>query len=344
MKYEEYRNNIHEMFEYMPEFCEDYYNERRIYITDKTQFDYISKLKIFLIYLCDTHPEFTGKKLKDIDASDLAALKRKDIVKFMSWLLDKKKYKSSSATNSSTTVMNYLSAISTYYSFFIKEGYTDENPVKAIERKKPDDKELIYLNNEQLEAFLYTVDTGAGLSEKSLSDFNSKTCYRDQCIIQLLRTTGIRVSELVGLDIADIDLNNSSISVQRKGNDEDTVYISDTTREMLKDYLENERIKYQSVDSLQPLFLSSKGKNAGTRLSVRSVERLVKKFAKASGIRNADKITPHKLRSTFAMMSLDTTGNVELVRTQLGHKSLTSTQHYVQSGNKQKFEHRNDID
>ena len=119
----------------------------------------------------------------------------------------------------------------------------------------------------------------------------SNSAIRDATILMVLFDTGIRVSELVGLDLDDIDFKHHSLKVVRKGNKEDSVNFSDATEELLKGYLE-ERKTYQPVDDEYALFLVSIGKYKGERISVRSVEKLVKKYAMASGVPNASKISP----------------------------------------------------
>ncbi len=139
--------------------------------------------------------------------------------------------------------------------------------------------------------------------------------------------TGIRVSELVGLDLKDIDLNRCRISVQRKGGNIDLVYFSDDTKDLIVDYMAV-RKKIAKSDAFIVSFV---GNNKGNRISVRSIELLIKKYALASGVTNADKMTQHKRRHTCAMSLLKATGNIALVQKQLGHKSITSTTVYAEA-------------
>ena len=170
----------------------------------------------------------------------------------------------------------------------------------------------------------------------------SNSAIRDATILMVLFDTGIRVSELVGLDLDDIDFKHHSLKVVRKGNKEDSVNFSDATEELLKGYLE-ERKTYQPVDDEYALFLVSIGKYKGERISVRSVEKLVKKYAMASGVPNASKISPHKLRSSYAMAMLDATSNISLVQKQLGHQFIGTTSKYAEARNRDKETYRNAI-
>jgi site-specific recombinase XerD len=147
--------------------------------------------------------------------------------------------------------------------------------------------------------------------------------------VSLFCDTGLRVSELVGIDVNDIDFVRNRVSVHRKGGYTDITYFSDVTAALLTSYL-TDRGKF--VDKMEnSLFVSFVGKNKGHRLSVRSVEIMIKKYAVAAGVANADKMSPHKLRHTCAMSLLKATGNIALVKSKLSHKSITATTVYAET-------------
>ena len=144
---------------------------------------------------------------------------------------------------------------------------------------------------------------------------------RDVAILTLLLHTGIRVSEMVGIDLQDIDWNERRIKIFRKGRKEQYVYFNEPVHEALEDYIENER-KVASED-MNALFISRKGQ----RISVRAVERLVKKYT-ASAV-PMKRITPHKLRSTFATNLYEETGDIYVTSDALGHSSLETVKKYT---------------
>ena len=156
----------------------------------------------------------------------------------------------------------------------------------------------------------------------------------------LLLDTGIRVSELVGLDIDDINFKDCCMYIQRKGDKPDTIYFSDKMKNILLDYLEFRKEMYPTDDN-RAVFVVTVGRYQGERVSVRCVERTVKKYAMASNIPQSSKITPHKLRSTFAMNMLDKTGNIALLKEQLGHESITTSSLYARAKNTDKQKNRN---
>ena len=167
------------------------------------------------------------------------------------------------------------------------------------------------------------VENGGSLTEKQKT-FHNKTKIRDLALLTLLLGTGIRVSECVGLDISDVDFRNGGIRIHRKGGKEVTVYFGVEVEDALKDYLE-ERTQMEPAEGHDnALFLSLQMK----RMSVRSVENLVKKYAKI--VTPLKKITPHKLRSTYGTALYRETGDIYLVADVLGHADVNTTKkHYA---------------
>jgi integrase/recombinase XerC len=146
------------------------------------------------------------------------------------------------------------------------------------------------------------------------------------------------VSETVGLNIDDVDFDNSRVKVTRKGGNESFVYFSDEATDYIQDYLK-EREKIVPVDGHEDaLFLSSQRK----RISVRTVENMVKKYARVTT--PLKKITPHKLRSTYGTALYQETGDIYLVADVLGHKDVNTTRkHYADIDQERKRGARNKV-
>ena len=170
----------------------------------------------------------------------------------------------------------------------------------------------------------YIEECSDSLTERQKIYYNI-TKYRDLAIVTLLLGTGIRVSELVGLDLDHIDFKNNGITVTRKGGNQMIVYFGDEVCDVLVNYIENVRSTITPLKGHEnALFLSIQKK----RISVRAVEDLVKKYAKA--IVPYKKITPHKLRSTYGTALYQETGDIYLVADVLGHKDVNTTKkHYA---------------
>ena len=154
--------------------------------------------------------------------------------------------------------------------------------------------------------------------------FHEKTKVRDLAIITLLLGTGIRVSECVGLDIDDLDFKNDAMKIRRKGGAEVVLYFGEEVERALLDYLEEREQITPMEGHTNALFLSLQNR----RISVRSVENLVKKYSRL--VTTVKKITPHKLRSTYGTNLYQETGDIYLVADVLGHQDVNTTKkHYA---------------
>lgn len=158
-------------------------------------------------------------------------------------------------------------------------------------------------------------------------DINEIGGLRDRAILELLFSGGLRVSELVGLNKAEINFKKLEFSVRGKGQKDRPIFISQTAANWLKKYIDKRK------DSLQPLFLSYSRNNVESnsgnfrRLTPRSVERMINKYARLAGI--TKKVTPHTLRHSFATDLLMNGADLRSVQTLLGHSDISTTQIYT---------------
>ena len=188
------------------------------------------------------------------------------------------------------------------------------------------EKEIVRLDSneivDEIGDMLYVVESGNGLTKKQMS-FHNATKLRDTAIITLFLGTGIRISELVGLNVEDIDFNTNSFVVTRKGGNRAVLYFNDEVSSALFAYCQT-RANDESFTHEKALFLSLQNK----RISTRTVQELVKKYAKI--VSPLKKITPHKLRSTFGTNLYRQTGDIYVVADCLGHKDVNTTKkHYA---------------
>lgn len=209
-----------------------------------------------------------------------------------------------------------ISTIRSFWKFYYTRGEIEKDLSSLMEMPKMRNVEKFALDASQVQRILNAVDThenGKGNRQQ----------LRDKAILTLLFGTGIRVSELVGIDIQDVDFYNASILITRKGGDQDVVFFSSEVENALRMYLDERRSG--NVDSIgeQPLFLS----NRGSRLSVRMVQELVGRYARESGI-NAN-VTPHSARRTLGTFLYENTNDIYLVADTLHHKSIQTTRRYA---------------
>ena len=219
--------------------------------------------------------------------------------------------------NKSSSVARKLSALRTFFRFMLREKIVSANPVLSIAMPKQE---------HYMPSFL-TVDEVFSLLETPGD--NDTFAPRDKAILELLYSTGIRVAELVALDLKRLDFANESVRVLGKGSKERIVPIGSPALEALRAYLPQReglllaRIKRGHVPENNAVFLNTRG----SRLTVRSVERLVGDYALRAGIIN--KVTPHALRHSFATHLLEMGADLRTVQELLGHASLSTTQRYT---------------
>ena len=162
---------------------------------------------------------------------------------------------------------------------------------------------------------------------------DSGITLRDKAILETLFSTGLRVSELTGLDIDSINMERGEFMVRGKGDKERLVFLSDGAKDAISDYLKTRK------DDFKPLFIHYGGLGEDyedgefMRLTPRSVQRIIKKYAKLAGI--VKDVTPHVLRHSFATDLLINGADIRSVQDMLGHSSITTTQIYTHITNKQ---------
>lgn len=215
---------------------------------------------------------------------------------------------------SKTTVARKLSTLRSFFSYLYSEGFIKINPARVVSSVK---------TKRAIPKFL-TVDDAFKLVEAPSED--KFTVQRDRAILELFYSSGIRVSELCGLNLEDLDLREGLIKVRGKGKKERIVPIGQKAKEALKKYLAIRQIlrikKKLSLDET-PLFIN----NRGQRISDRQVRRIVEKYAKFIGV--LEKIGPHTLRHTFASHLLMEGADLRVIQELLGHTSLSTTQIYT---------------
>ena len=212
-----------------------------------------------------------------------------------------------------TTISRKLSAIRSFYRYLIKRGIAADNPANQVLTPKQEKHIPTYL----------TVDDMFRLLDSLLDD--SLLGLRNRALFETLYSCGIRVSELAGLNVFDVDVNTASIRVLGKGNRERIVPVGQKALDAIRVYRAKLTGKGEG-DGLNrngPLFLN---KNR-TRLSTRSIARILDKLVRSCGL--TVPISPHALRHSFATHLLDAGADLRAVQELLGHKSLSTTQKYT---------------
>lgn len=307
----------------LPPFCSDFFRGIEPRTSSRTRIAYAYDLGVFFDFLEKENPVFHKISRQDLRLNALDELTVHDLEEYMEYLKYRFNEHNQEVVNKERGIMRKISSLKSFYNYYYRNEQLKNNPASLIRMPKIHEKEIIRLDIDEIALLLDEVEQGDRLTDKQKS-FHNKTKIRDLALLTLLLGTGIRVSECVGLDIDDVDFKNGGIHIHRKGGKEVTVYFGVEVEDALQDYLD-ERFGIDAMPGHEKaLFLSLQKK----RIAVRSVENLVKKYARI--VTPLKKITPHKLRSTYGTNLYRETGDIYLVADVLGHSDVNTTKkHYA---------------
>jgi len=234
------------------------------------------------------------------------SLRKVDNVQIRGFLaqLHERKLKKSSAARK-------LAAIRSFFRFAVMRKWVAENPAKVVATPKQEKRVPSFLSEEEMAGFLDVPPSGEPLH------------LRDRAILELLYASGIRVSELVSINLEDANLGERLVRVRGKGKKERLVPFGRPAGERLSAYLRVRPGLVEGNIGEKALFLNYQGR----RLSARSVERIVDKYIRLTAVRR--KISPHSLRHSFASHLLGRGADLRVIQELLGHESLATTQKYT---------------
>lgn len=215
---------------------------------------------------------------------------------------------------SSKTISRKLSSLRSFFKFLLKREFIEQNPMTLISNPKEEKKLPKYLNYKEIEKIL------------EIPNQNNVLGLRNACLLELLYSTGIRVSEVISITIYDIDFTKNKIKILGKGNKERLVLFGDKCKYLLQKYFQDSR-NLLNKKNLNYLFLS----NLGNKLSVRGVEVILNKVVNEASLKFS--ISPHVLRHTFATHMLDNGADLNSVKELLGHENLNTTAIYAHVSN-----------
>lgn len=283
----------------MNELSKRYLNEFKLYIDIERNFSkhtvkaYVSDILSYLIWLNDKSPEAaTYKTIKE-------------------YILFMQKF-----NYSKTTTARKIASIRTFYRFLYRERIMETNPASGIHSPKRGKNLPKFLTEQEIEQILNNIriETPAG--------------YRNRAILELLYATGMRVSELSGLNFGDLNLENDEIKVLGKGSKERIVLVSNKAKEFLNTYLKTARFMIfndsnAKINDNTPVFINK----TGYRLQPQSIRLAIKEVV--AKIQLPKEVTPHVFRHSFATKLLENGADLRIVQELLGHSSISNTQIYT---------------
>lgn len=328
---------MQQLLQELPWYVEEFISLKQRKLSPASLLNYCHDYKIFFRWLV-SEGFFNGAS-KDVPLETLEKLTVQQIESFLSFLQYQLK-------NKEITVNRKLSALKSLFNYLqnIAETtdltpYLKRNVMAKIEfNELKDNMETLankmegkILLGDEYEAFRQFISYEYGQinkDNKKLYNFHLLNRERDTAIVSLILGSGLRLSEVVNLDMDDIDFSKFTARVIRKGNKEQFVYFSKQAMEDLKDYLSIRMERYKPEKNNKALFLAAKMGPKGTtrRLSARAFEKMVEKYANAFG---KPSLSVHKLRHSFATRYHAEINDVPKLRRQLGHSSIQTTMIYT---------------
>lgn len=305
------KNSNKSLYSDVPQILRDYLNYM-IVIKGKSQNtvrEYYYDLRLFFRFIESCSKDIPLESIDDIDLDSfdeniLRQIELSDLYEFMAYINNKR------SSNDNYRARKVASLKSFFNYLHVKRSFIEDNPAANLDSPKIKKRMPRYLTLDESINFLKCID--------------GKNKQRDLAIFSVFLNCGLRLSELVGINIRDINFDKRTLRVIGKGNKERMVYLNNLCIETINDYLEV-RPEVKVHDDMDALFLSSKGR----RISNRMVELLAKKYFAAAGL-DSELYSPHKLRHTAATLMYKE-GNVDIRTLQelLGHVSLSTTQIYT---------------
>ena len=317
-----YYSQLHELQKQLPAHMKPYLSNIELSKRVRTAIAYTRDLITFMKYIQEVNPLYTDMLIKDIPHECMECLTYDDINYFLQYL------KQNNGTNAHYNAENALNrmmcTLRGYFGFEVAREHIQKNPMLgAAKPQAPKEKPIERLRPDQVNQLLQGIEASESGSDRSRA-FTVHTQLRDTAIATLLLNTGIRVSECVGLDVKDINFEEMSVCVVRKGGRIEYVYMNDETAKAIRDYIELERPDFLPNPKEPALFLS----NRRQRMAVRSIQAMFEKYGRS--ILQKDNLHPHTLRKTYGTMLYEATSDIGLVSETLGHKSVDTTRkHYA---------------
>lgn len=333
-KYGYLRDYTRELPDFVTDYIIEYYNGESI----NTQIGYTIDIRVFLTYL--QKEVFTEvESLRDFTVSHMNSLRVTSLISFKSYL---KEYETESVTvsgkrirricrNSAFGINRKLSAVRGLFIYLYKTEQIDQNITDKVDFAKLHQKIKKPLTTQETRALIDVIYNGEKYYDGRLLTEYKKHKLRDAAIFTTYLGTGIRVSELIRLDVKDIDFNTSSFIVTRKGGSEQEIFMPIQVENAILEYLHNGKPAEEETEADRaavrdsgPLFLNRSGK----RMTAAGVEKLLKSYCMTVGITHPDKTRPHALRRTFACRLLEDGIDIKMVAELMGHKNIEVTHRY----------------
>ena len=323
-------DTIRHMLQALPRSCADFIRSLLSTTSALTRLAYTIDLGTFFDFALKELPCFTAQSATEVTDAEIALLKPRDVEMYAEYLTQYYRQTGEDEAqqrllrNQTYGVMRKLSSLRSFFNYLFRTQRIPANIVTLVPLPKKHEKPILLLERQEMQSLLETIAAGSHLTAQQAA-FHKITQARDFAIVMLFLGTGIRVSECVGIDVEDIDFRVNALLVTRKGGNQVILYFPREVAEALKAYLA-QRASITPMDGHEhALFLSLQRR----RISQRAVELMVKKYAMLV-VPLKRRMSPHKLRSTYATNLYQATEDIYLVAEALGHSDVNTTRkHYA---------------
>ncbi len=315
----------------LPPACGDFLRGISTTTGTLTRLAYAYDLRVFFNFLLSERFLFANVSLPSFSDSKIALISQSDLEAYVEYLTIYYKNTENENDGPMKPIHNHelgisrkLSSLRSFFEYMFKSKRIPSNVTTLIPLPKLHDKPILKMEMNEIAKMLSIAQTGENMSVGQ-QKFQKLTMSRDYAMLSLFLGTGIRVSECVGINLDDLDFDQNAFLVTRKGGNQVMLYFPQEVAKALQDYLD-ERMKIEALEGHEDaLFLSLQRK----RITQRAVQNMVKKYAlQAAPLKK--KLSPHKLRSTYATNLYGETGDIYLVADALGHSNVNTTKkHYA---------------
>lgn len=325
-----YSIELNKRLKELPDFATEFIQSLEDNTTIRTRIAYCKDINTYLRFLLYELKIAPSDSIIDLKIDEIKDIEEKDIRSYLSYLNHYTvEYLSTSGnhvkqsySNSQQGKNRKIATLRTMY-FYLSRVYGLTDPTKHINIKINEKVEIKNsLNGKEIDELVKIVLSDLSKASEREKMFHQKLKYRNANIILMLAYTGIRISELVSLEIQDINIEEETFVVTRKGGDQEIMYLSEEMIPYLRDYIEERKLLLDvKVEYRNALFLSSR-KN---RISTRQATEIIKKYASYVGL---DNVTPHTLRRSFGMALYNQTKDIQLTADVLGHSTTETTRKF----------------
>ena len=314
---------LRELLKELPPFLAEFFRNRADHTSSRTRLAYAYDMRLFFTFLTTETRDFGSKTMDNFTIEDFGRVNMTHIEEFLDYLSlyaagTYKDGRDAFVENKMEGKSRKLSAVRSVFAYYFKRGKVASNPAELVDTPPTKEKAKVYLDVDEIANLIDAADHGDKLTSHQ-KKFHAFTRSRDVALLSLFSGTGIRISECVGLNIEDIDLDRGCFKVTRKGGDEAILYFNEEIEFALREYMEERKQKKALAGHERALFLSIQNR----RITDRAVQNLVKKYSQMSN--TLKQITPHKLRTSFGTNMYRQTGDIYLVADLLGHKDVNTT-------------------